>query len=162
MYGLHLLLPIEYIVLVAGGNERDNTPVRILTRRITKLEKLQEARMQVAKTARIQHWNKALWSQQKNPEKKNSFGDYVMWFPKGNKSHLGKFTRKWFGPYILQYVLPNNIVLFVTIEKFETNPMLVNVNKLKPYKYMEFEVQKKTTNANILGTKCRWSSKGKF
>jgi hypothetical protein len=30
----------------------------------------------------------------------------------------------------------------VTIEKFETNPMLVNVNKLKPYKYMEFEVQK--------------------
>ncbi len=30
----------------------------------------------------------------------------------------------------------------MTIEKFETNPMLVNVNKLKPYKYMEFEVQK--------------------
>jgi hypothetical protein len=28
----------------------------------------------------------------------------------------------------------------VTIEKFETNPVLVNVNKLKPYKYMEFEV----------------------
>jgi hypothetical protein len=27
----------------------------------------------------------------------------------------------------------------VTIEKFETNLMLVNVNKLKPYKYMEFE-----------------------
>jgi hypothetical protein len=34
-------------------------------------------------------------------------------------------------------------VLLVTIEKFETNPMLINVNKLKPYKYMEFEVQKK-------------------
>jgi len=40
-------------------------------------------------------------------------------------------------------VLPNNIVLLVSIEKFETNPMLVNVNKLKPYKYMEFEVFKK-------------------
>jgi hypothetical protein len=39
-------------------------------------------------------------------------------------------------------MLPNNIVLLVTIEKFETNPMLVNVNKLKAYKYMEFEVQK--------------------
>ncbi len=38
-------------------------------------------------------------------------------------------------------MLPNNIVLLVTIEKFETNRMLVNVNKLKPYKYMEFEVQ---------------------
>jgi len=56
-----------------------------------------------------------------------------MWFPKGNKSHLGKFIRKWFGPYKLQYVLPNNIV-------FETNPMLVNMNKLKSYKYMEYEV----------------------
>ncbi len=66
-----------------------------------------------------------------------------MWFPKGNKSHLGKFTRKWFGSYKVQYVLPNNIMLLVTIEKFETNPILVNVNKLKPYKYMEFEIQKK-------------------
>jgi hypothetical protein len=34
-------------------------------------------------------------------ESKNqfNFGDYVLWFPKGNKSLLGKFTRKWFGPY---------------------------------------------------------------
>ncbi len=36
-------------------------------------------------------------------------------------------------------MLPNNIVLLVTIEKFETNLMLVNVNKFKPYKYMEFK-----------------------
>jgi hypothetical protein len=35
----------------------------------------------------------------KNVEKKFSFGDYVLWFPKGNKSHLGKFTKKWFGLY---------------------------------------------------------------
>jgi hypothetical protein len=66
-----------------------------------------------------------------------------MWFPNGNKSHLGKFTRKWFGPYKVQYVLPNNIVLLVTIQKFETNRVLVNVNKFKPYKYMEFKVLKK-------------------
>jgi len=65
-----------------------------------------------------------------------------MWFPKGNKSHLGKFTRKWFELYKILYVLPNKIVLLVTIEKFQTNPKLVNMNKLKPYKYMEFEVQK--------------------
>ncbi len=31
----------------------------------------------------------------------------------------------------------------MTIEKFETNPVLVNVNKLKPYKYMKSKVQKK-------------------
>jgi len=39
--------------------------------------------------------------------------------------------------------MPNNIMLLVTIEKFETNLVLVNVNKLKPYKYMESKVQKK-------------------
>jgi hypothetical protein len=31
----------------------------------------------------------------------------------------------------------------VTIEKFETNHVLVHMNKLTPYKYMEFEVLKK-------------------
>jgi hypothetical protein len=30
----------------------------------------------------------------------------------------------------------------VTIEKFEANHVLVNINKLKPYKYMESEIQK--------------------
>ncbi len=40
-------------------------------------------------------------------------------------------------------MLPNNIVLLVTIEKFETSPtLIINVNKLKPYKYMEFEAHK--------------------
>jgi hypothetical protein len=63
-----------------------------------------------------------------------------MWFPKGNKSHLRKFTKKWFGSHRVQYVLPNNIMLLVAIEKFETNHVLVNVNKFKPYKYMESKV----------------------
>jgi hypothetical protein len=89
----------------------------------------------------------------KNLEKQLSFGDYVMWFPKGNKSHLGKFTRKWFGPYKIQYVLPNNIVLLVTIEKFDANPVLVNVNKLKPYKYMEFEVHKQKNRCQYIGNR---------
>jgi hypothetical protein len=31
-------------------------------------------------------------------------------------------------------------MLLVTIEKLEANVVLVNVNKLKPYMYMEFEV----------------------
>ncbi len=142
VYGLHPLMPIEYIVPVIGGNERDNIIVKVLISRITQLQKLQEIKMHVTKTIRIQQWNRALWSQQNNPKKQFSFGEYVLWFPKGNKSHLCKFTRKWFGPYKVQYVLPNNMGLLVTIEKFETNPMLVNVNNLKPYKYMEFEVQK--------------------
>ncbi len=45
VYGLHPLMPIEYIVPITGGNERDGTLVRVLTSRITKLKKLQEARM---------------------------------------------------------------------------------------------------------------------
>jgi hypothetical protein len=60
--------------------------------------------MQVTKTTTIQQWNRTLWSQQKNLEKQFSFGEYVLSFPKGNKSHLGKFTRKRFGPYKIQCV----------------------------------------------------------
>ncbi len=29
----------------------------------------------------------------KKSKKQFNFGDYVLWFLKGNKSHLGKFTR---------------------------------------------------------------------
>jgi hypothetical protein len=64
--------------------------------------------------------------------------------------------------YKVQYVLPNNTMLLVTIEKFETNLVLVNVNKFKPYKYMEFKVQKQQKNAKILGKKCKWNSRSEF
>ncbi len=40
MYGLHPLMPIEYIVPVVGGDERDNTPAKVLTSRIIELKKL--------------------------------------------------------------------------------------------------------------------------
>jgi len=45
MYGLHPLMPIKYIILVFDGNERNNSPVRVLTSRIIELEKLQETKM---------------------------------------------------------------------------------------------------------------------
>jgi len=51
MYGLHPLMPIRYIVLVVGGNEKDNTLVKVLTNKITKLEKLQKMRMRAIETA---------------------------------------------------------------------------------------------------------------
>ncbi len=47
-------------MLVASGNERDNTSVKVLTSRILELEKLQEAKVQVAETTSIQQWNKTL------------------------------------------------------------------------------------------------------
>ncbi len=49
VHGLHPLMPIDYIMWVVGGNEKDNTLVRVLTSRITELEKLQEDRMKATK-----------------------------------------------------------------------------------------------------------------
>jgi len=40
VYGLHPLMPTEYIVQVVGGNEKDNTLVRVLTNKIIKFKKL--------------------------------------------------------------------------------------------------------------------------
>jgi hypothetical protein len=62
--------------MLVSGNERDNTSMIILTNRIIKLEKLQEARMQVVETLGIEQWNRTLWSQQKNP--KNSLVLVIM------------------------------------------------------------------------------------
>jgi hypothetical protein len=67
-----------------------------------------------------------LWNQQKHIKKKFQFWDYVLWFPKGENTHLGKFK--------VQYCLPNNIYFLVYVNNFEPNPILVNVNKLKPYR----------------------------
>ncbi len=38
-------------------------------------------------------------------------------------------------------MLPNNIVLLVTLTNIEANPMLENIYKLKPYQFITFEVQ---------------------
>ncbi len=50
VYRLHPQMPTEYIMLIVSGNERDNTFVKVLISRITKLDKLQEARMQAIET----------------------------------------------------------------------------------------------------------------
>jgi hypothetical protein len=53
VYGLHPLMPTKYIMLVASGNEKDNTSVKILISKITELNKLYEDRMQVVETTCI-------------------------------------------------------------------------------------------------------------
>jgi hypothetical protein len=36
----------------------------------------------------------------KNTQRKMfQFGNYVLWFPKGKKPHLGKFKKRLFGPF---------------------------------------------------------------
>jgi hypothetical protein len=68
---------------------------------------------------------------------KFQFGYYVLWFPKGKKTHMGKFKKRWFGPFRVQYCLPNNIVLIVYVNNFEPNLVLVNVNKMKAYTHVD-------------------------
>ena len=51
--------------------------------------------------------------------------------------HAGKLRNKRFGPYRVQYLLPNNTVLLVTVDKFDPDPVIVNINKLKTYRYPE-------------------------
>jgi hypothetical protein len=38
---------------------------------------------------------------------------------------------------MMQYYLPNNIILLMIIDKFDPNPLLVVMNKLKPYRFIE-------------------------
>ena len=64
-------------------------------------------------------------------------GDYVLWFPKGANVYAGKLRNKWFGPYRVQYLLPNNTVLLVTVDKFDPDSIIVNINKLKTYRCIE-------------------------
>lgn len=72
------------------------------------------------------------------PQNQNSlYGDIIFWFPQGKKRYIKKFKKWWFGSYKIQYCLPNNIILLVNIDKFEPNPILVNINKLKIYQCLD-------------------------
>jgi hypothetical protein len=72
-----------------------------------------------------------LWAQQHHKVKNFSMGDIVLWFPKGKREHTKKFKNWWFGMYKIKYCLPNNTVLLVNVDKFELDPTLVNINKIK-------------------------------
>lgn len=88
---------------------------------------------------------RAIWSQRHYKSKTFTVGDYVLWFPKGQKQHTPKFKTRWFGPYRVQYLLSNNIALLVTVDHFEPHPILVNINKLKPYQTFDPTNLKTTT-----------------
>ncbi len=71
------------------------------------------------------HWNKIpIWR-------------FCLWFPGAIKAHNPIFQRQWFGPYKIQYCLLNNTILLTTIDKFDPNPILANINKLKSYRFVE-------------------------
>jgi hypothetical protein len=82
-----------------SGDHKDVKSTKVLPTKITKLEKLHENILEVQNNVGTNQWSRFLWSQQKNTKKKFQFRDYVMRFPKGKKSHLGKFNKIWFGPF---------------------------------------------------------------
>jgi hypothetical protein len=57
--------------------------------------------MQVAETQKLQVFNSGIehYGVNKRIFKKSLVLGYVLWFSKGNKSHLGKLIRKWFRMY---------------------------------------------------------------
>jgi hypothetical protein len=50
---------------------------------------------------------------------------------------MGKFNKRWFGPFKVEYCLSNNTFFLVYVNNFEPNLILVNINKLKPYRYVD-------------------------
>ncbi len=91
--------------------------------------------MEVQNNVGKNEWDNFLKSQHKHTNKKFQFEDFVFWFPKGEKTHLGKFKKRWFIPIRLHYCLPDNTIL-VSVNNYEPNPVLINVNNLKPYRYV--------------------------
>ncbi len=51
-------------------------------------------RLKVQNNVRENQWNIYMWNQQKHTEKKIQFGNYVLWFPKKEKTYLGKFKKR--------------------------------------------------------------------
>jgi hypothetical protein len=58
-------MPIEYILLVIGNDYIKRNLVKVLTSKVSELEKLQENILQSKVKFRMQQWNMALWSQHK-------------------------------------------------------------------------------------------------
>jgi hypothetical protein len=111
--------------------------VRVQTSLLSKLEKLQYNMLITHYLVVFNQWNTSLWSLNQFIETNFQFGNYVLRFLGAISKHVPKFQTRWFGPYRIQYCLPNNIILLLTIDKFDPNPILVNINKLKPYRFIE-------------------------
>jgi hypothetical protein len=63
VYGLHPLLPIEYLLPSKPSENRDPQPIRALTNQLSELEKLQENRLIVQEIVASNQWNRSIWSQ---------------------------------------------------------------------------------------------------
>ncbi len=137
VYGLYPLMLIKYLLFVSNSYlDQEFSPTHFLTSHMAKLEHLDETCQEATKRTSVRQRKMTLWPQENHKIKTFLAWDIIFQFPKGKKKHIEKFKTRWFGPYKIQYCLPNNIVLFVNIDKFEPNPILVNIEKFKPYRYL--------------------------
>ena len=138
VYGLLPLMPIEYIVLTQRTTTDLNfTQHRVLAARIADLDKLDETRLKAQIHQGQAQWNREQWIETQGKSHQFRMGDYVLWYPKGANVYVGKLRNKWFGSYRVQYLLLINTILLVTIDKFDSDPVIVNINKLKTYRCPE-------------------------
>ena len=129
VYGLLPLMPTEYIVPTQRTTtDLDFIQGKVLAARTTDLDKLDETRLKTQIHQGQAQWNRAQWVQTQDKPHQFQMGDYVLRYPKGANVHAGKLRNKWFGP-----LLPNNTVLLVTVDKFDLDLVIVNINKLKTY-----------------------------
>ncbi len=73
----------------------------------------------------------------KNIKKKFQLEIMFYGFPREKKHIWANLRKRWFSQFKVQYCLPNNFIILVSITNFEPNSVLVNVNKLKPYTYVD-------------------------
>jgi hypothetical protein len=121
---IHYYLHNTYCHLNLAKN-RYPQPIRILISWIIELKKLQENKLIAQYLITSNQWNKSLWSRNWFIETRFQFGDYVLCFPRVVSKHVPKFWKQWLGPYKIQYCLPNNTILLITIDKFDLNLVLL-------------------------------------
>ncbi len=109
---------------------------QVLGTQLSKLEKLEEFQTFAAKTVGKRQWNRALWAQNHYPIKAFSLIDHVLWFPKHVRNTQGRSNNVGLDHTYLIF-LPYNITFLVIVNKFDPNPILVNINKLKPYRFQD-------------------------
>ncbi len=121
----------KYVLLAINGDHKDEKPTILLITKITKLEKLQDL-----KNYKIIDWNlKIMWdptsganlSNKKKLRRSSNLEINVLWFSQ-KENIFAQIQKRWFGPFMVQYYLPNNIVLLISINNFEPNLILVIVN----------------------------------
>jgi hypothetical protein len=91
IYGLHLLLPTEYLLPSKLSQSLDPTHVRVLISWLSELEKLQEDMLVTHGFFVAKLWNRSLWFQNRYIDTKFQFGGFVLWFIGAIQIHSSKF-----------------------------------------------------------------------